>query len=176
MILKDILTKCQLSIRSVEIDDAAFILKLRLDIKKSKFLNNVEDSLEKQKQWIQEQRFRENDYYFIIEDQKKNKIGTVGLYDINIKESSFNWGRWIIIDNAPPTTFILSTYLIYYLGFHILGLKKAISDVRIANSNVINFHISYGAIIYKVDSLNIYYEFQHDKFPIFNKKFNRYLR
>lgn len=162
-------------LRSVNVNDAKFILQLRLDDKKNKFLNKVNNSLTEQEKWIKNQRNRKNDYYFIIEQLDGQRVGTIGLYDIDFEKGTFNWGRWIIIDNALPTTIIESSYLIYNFGFLILNLSRAMSDVRLGNFKVINFHISYGAKIYKIDSKNAYYIFDKEQFNNFINKYKRFI-
>lgn len=160
-----------ISLRSVEISDAEFILPLRLDPIISKHLNKVSNDIELQRDWIRQQIDRENDYYFIIIDKNGHSIGTVGLYDIKKELKTFNWGRWIVIKNAPMYTAIETTLLIYYYAFEVLKLEKALSEVKTQNVNVVNFHLSYGAIIYKLDHDSIYYHFSNSQFQGLLKKF-----
>lgn len=159
-------------LRSVEVTDAEFILPLRLDPQLNQHLNAVSPSVENQRNWIVEQQKRPLDYYFIIHDKKtKRDVGTVGLYEIDPDKGTFNWGRWIIVKDAPMYTAVESTILIYDTAFNHLGLKEALSEVRLANYKVINFHLSYGSVIYKLDELNAYYSFSKDTFGVLLKKF-----
>lgn len=159
-------------LRSVEVKDAEFILPLRLDPELNEHLNAVPPSVESQQNWIAAQQQRPNDYYFIIHDKKTNRdLGTVGLYEIDPEKRTFNWGRWIIVKDAPMYTAFESTILIYSLAFNHFQLDKALSEVRLANYKVINYHLSYGSVIYKLDELNAYYSFSKDSFPALLKKF-----
>jgi RimJ/RimL family protein N-acetyltransferase len=151
-------------LRPVNEDDAEFILSLRLNDRLNKFINKVSPSIEIQKSWINNQRIREGDYYFLILDKDKNAIGTISVYDINFENKTFNWGRWILKHNAPIYAMIESTLLVYHYAFRILELSKALSDVRLGNYKVINFHLSYGAKIYKIDEQNAYYTFESSQF------------
>jgi hypothetical protein len=69
-------------------------------------------------------------------------------------------------------TALESAILIYHVAFDILNMKKALSDVRIENKNVVKFHLSYGARIYRESELDIFYEFGKDQFPGLLKKFS----
>jgi RimJ/RimL family protein N-acetyltransferase len=171
MVSENILRGKNISLRSVEVSDAEFILPLRLDPTINEHLNKVSPDIELQREWIRNQRERANDYYFIILDKENNPIGTVGLYDINRENGTFNWGRWIVIKKAPLYAAIETTLLIYRFGFEVLELEKAVSEVRTRNVNVVNFHLSYGAIIYKVDAENIFYYFPKSAYANLLAKF-----
>jgi RimJ/RimL family protein N-acetyltransferase len=171
MVAENIIKGKNISLRSVEIGDAEFILPLRLDPIISEHLNKVSPSIELQREWIKNQRERPNDYYFIILDKDNNPIGTVGLYDINEQNKTFNWGRWIIIKTAPFYAAIETTLLIYNYAFEILKLEKALSEVRTKNINVVNFHLSYGSIVYKVDAEHIFYYFDRSGYNNLLAKF-----
>lgn len=171
MIIKTFIKGKNIQLRSVKISDAEFILSLRLNPELNKHLNSTSPDLEAQKNWIEKQRNREQDYYFIIEGFNGIPLGTVSVYEINDSEKTFNWGRWIIVKDSPFYIAIESTILVYNFAFNILNLQKAISEVRIENKNVIKFHLSYGSEIYKKDDQNIYYTFDREYFPKLLKMF-----
>ena len=88
-----IFNKDAIQLRLVSIDDAPFILKLRLDTKYNQFLTKVNGDLESQIEWIKNYKKEENlgaQYYFIIERNDRTPCGTVRLYDFQI--DSFCWG------------------------------------------------------------------------------------
>ena len=81
------------NLRLVEIEDAEFILNLRLDQTKSRYISKVENDLTKQINWLKDYKKRESEkkeYYFIIEDKVHEKYGVVRLYDFI--DDSFCWG------------------------------------------------------------------------------------
>ncbi|HHQ4746916.1 TPA: hypothetical protein ACSQX0_003792, partial [Vibrio cholerae] len=54
-------------LRPVVLDDASYIIKLRLeDLSRTKYINPISDDIDIQKMWISEYLKKENDYYFII--------------------------------------------------------------------------------------------------------------
>jgi RimJ/RimL family protein N-acetyltransferase len=171
MIIKSIIVGKNIKLRSVKVEDSNFILSLRLNPDLNKHLNPTSPDLEAQKIWIEQQIKRELDYYFIIESLDGIPLGTISVYDINTKQKSFNWGRWIILKKAPSYVAVESTILVYNFAFNVLNLQKAISEVRIENKNVIRFHLSYGSEIFKIDEQNIYYTFSSNSFPKLLKMF-----
>ena len=53
-----------IDLRPVEIDDAEFILSLRIDPKLNQYLSPVENDLEKQREWIKNYRLYSRDLYY----------------------------------------------------------------------------------------------------------------
>ena len=169
MVFEELIKGKYIQLRAATLNDAEFILSLRLDPSLNKYLHATDASVESQKKWMMRQQAKEGDYYFVIESKEGVPLGVVGVYDIVGK--TFNWGRWIVKKDAPMYTSIESTILVYYFAFYILNLDTALSDVRVDNKNVIKFHVSYGSKIYKETDLDIYYEFLKESFSILLKKF-----
>lgn len=132
-----------INLRPVEISDAEFILRLRLDENLSKFVNKVSSDVELQKKWIANQISRENDYYFIIEDKFSIMLGTISLYNIDCTSGEF--GRWISIGSAIQN--IESVILLHNFGFYDLNLELIHSNTVVENLRVISFHKSFGATL-----------------------------
>ena len=128
-------------LRSVMKDDAEFILSLRLDDKLNRYINKVENSIEKQREWIEKQQQRENDYYFIIQNTDQNPVGTISLYNIEGNRAEF--GRWVskgsVINN------IESVLLLHKFGFEDLMLSEIYTNTVADNKSVLNFHKRFGA-------------------------------
>lgn len=171
MHLKEPVTGKRVQLCSSLEEDAAFILALRLDPALNKHLNPTSPKVEDQQNWLRMVYDKPGDYNFTIKDLAGNRLGAVAIYQIDEDARSFNWGRWIIHPDAPMYTALESTILVYYIAFYILGLDKALSDVRIENKNVVKFHLSYGARIYRESELDIFYEFGKDQFPELLRKF-----
>jgi len=130
-----------IKLRSVLENDAEFILKLRLDCALNKYLNKVDNDLEKQILWIKEQQKRENDFYFIIERKSGLPIGTISLY--NIKELEGEFGRWVSIGNTVEN--VESVLLLHDFGFYKMNLDLIYSETVKENEKVLNFHKRFGA-------------------------------
>lgn len=138
-------------LRSVEIDDAEFILSLRLDDKLNRYINKVDNDINRQKEWIKLQQKRKGDYYFIISDLNNHPLGTISLY--NIKDENAEFGRWVSKGNMIVN--IESAILIYEFAFENLKLDLVYTNTMAENKQVVNFHKRFGA---KVDN-----EFYFDK-------------
>lgn len=152
-------------------EDAEFILSLRLNPLLNKHLNATSPNVADQENWLKMVYDKAGDYNFTIKDMEGKALGVVAIYQIDEEQKTFNWGRWIIHPDAPMYTALESTILVYHIAFNLLGLEKALSDVRIENKNVVKFHLSYGARIYRESELDIFYEFHKSQFPGLLKKF-----
>lgn len=146
-------------LRLIEADDAAFVLKLRLDERYNQFLSSVNPSVEAQRLWIEGYKDDERagrQFYFIIERHDGTPCGTVRIYDL--REDSFCWGSWILNGDKTRYAALESAFLIYQIGFQHLGYHKAHFDVRKGNESVISFHEKMGALRTGEDEDNLYFE------------------
>jgi RimJ/RimL family protein N-acetyltransferase len=153
-------------LRTAKPEDAEFVLSLRLNNQLNRYLKKTDPSIEKQRKWIINKQYQENDYHMIIESLKNDKLGIIALYDINKKKKTFDWGRWLVKPNAPPFTAIESNVLIYHLGFNILKLKIAEFEVRKNNESVIKYHLNYGASIFSEDENFVYLNYTNEQFAL----------
>lgn len=70
--------------RTVEIKDAEFIYNMRQNESKTKYLSKIRETVEAQKEWIQDYKQREDnkqEFYFVIESKENEKLGLVRMYD-----------------------------------------------------------------------------------------------
>lgn len=165
-----------IQLRTAEIDDSEFILELRTQTEKTKYLSQVDNDLAKQQAWLKSYKQKEQngeEYYFIIESKLGEKLGLVRVYDL--QPDSFCWGSWLIKENAPKTTAIESALLIYEFGFGQLDYKKAHFDVRKGNERVIAFHQRFGTQVVKEDELNYYFNYTIEDYLKIKQKYRRYL-
>ena len=126
-----------LVLRNVTIDDAQFILSLRTDPRKSKYLSSVSGDIEEQINWLKSYQKGDNQAYFIICNQEGGGIGCIRIYDP--KGFNYAWGSWLMIDGLPPTYALEAVALIFSYG-KFLGFKTATLDVRKDNKSVWRFH------------------------------------
>lgn len=132
----------KLILRDACLEDAAFILELRTDKNKSKYLSYVSPDIEKQENWLKKYNTDSSQIYFIIQD-KNDVIGTVRLYDQ--RDNSFCWGSWIIQEGSPSSYAIESAMIVYNYAF-LLGFLNAHFEVRKGNKSVWKFHERFGAV------------------------------
>lgn len=142
-IVSEKLTGNYVSLREVTVDDAEFILSLRCDEKKSKFLHKTEYNVDAQKKYIERYLSLSDEWYFIIERKDGERIGTYRIYDV--QGDSFCIGSWLMVDGVSPQESFESDYLVRMYGFDVLGFKKIHFDVRKDNKKVWKYHKSLGA-------------------------------
>lgn len=123
--------------------DAEFILQLRTDPIKGKYLSATAADLDLQLAWLEKYAGDNSQIYFIIEDVNGERYGTIRLYDV--KGDSFCWGSWILRDGRPSGFAMESAILVYQFALS-LGFKKSHFDVRKENTAVWQFHERFGAL------------------------------
>ena len=152
-------------LRLVEPDDASFLLTLRTDEKRGKYLSKVDNDLAKQKQWIENYKVREiagEEYYFIIESKQGDPLGCVRVY--GFVDVSFSWGSWILKQGAPRTAAIESAIRVYEFAFYKLGLSQCYFEVRKGNKSVKRFHERFGAKVVREDEEQYFFVFDIDTY------------
>src|SRR5215470_12333954 len=138
------LTCARYRLRPVSLDDAAFIVSLRTDTLLNRFLHEVSSRVEDQVAWIDRYFERPGDYYFIVDNPSTGEShGAIALYDIPDDASEGLFGRWIIKRGSMAA--LESAWLIYTVGFSLLGLKSIYTLALAQNLPVISFHNSFGA-------------------------------
>lgn len=152
--------------------DAAFILKLRTDAQKSRYLSTTPPSLEKQAAWLRSYTQDDSQAYFIIEDRSGKPVGTVRLYDV--RGRSFCWGSWIKDDGAPQGFGMESALMLYRYALD-LGFDGAHFDVRIGNESVWGFHERMGAVRVKTVEPDHFYEIDRSHLEAAFVQYARYL-
>jgi RimJ/RimL family protein N-acetyltransferase len=125
-----------LRLRPVEVEDARFILSLRLDPDLSRFIGETSPRLDDQRQWILDQQHKPDDFYCLIESMSGASLGTIGLYDIS--DCSAEWGRWLLKSGTPAA--IGSAFLLYQFAFERLSLLRVSCKTAFANTQVVSFH------------------------------------
>src|SRR5471030_2418417 len=135
----------QLVFRDAAVADAEFILSLRTDEQKARYLSATDADLSKQRAWMAA--------------YAGAPVGTVRLYDQ--RGDSFCWGSWIKSDAAPSNFGIESALMVYRYALH-LGFRRAHFDVRRENASVRQFHLRLGAVATGEDDDNVYFEMPHE--------------
>jgi len=124
-------------------EDASFIVELRSDPEQARFLQTGASNEEQQKEWLRCYFERAADYYFVVQELSSHRAeGLVGIYNVDETRSSAEWGRWII--RRTSLAAVESCYLVYYVGFTVLGLAEMYCRTIPENAKVIHFHSSLG--------------------------------
>jgi RimJ/RimL family protein N-acetyltransferase len=150
------------NLRDVEVEDAKFILSLRCDEKKSRFLHKTEYDLKKQEEYIKKYKTLDNEWYFIIENKNGESLGTTRIYDL--REDSFCIGSWLLKNGTAPQEMLEGDYLMRTFGFEHLKMDKIHFDVRKGNTKVLRYHKLTGAKIVGETDLDYLFECTKDEY------------
>jgi RimJ/RimL family protein N-acetyltransferase len=126
-------------LRPIVDEDADFIVSLRGQDVRARFLNRISLSVESQLEWLSSYYERENDYYFVVEKKRDNSPeGLISLYDVDVRVGRAEWGRWIV---APASMAALeSVMLLLDFAFTRLSLAEVYSNTIAGNAAVNSFH------------------------------------
>lgn len=128
---------------SATADDAEFTLNLRQDPELNQYLPRINNTIEQQVQWIAHQREKMDDYFFVIWDMNGNRIGTIGIYDIEGNHAEA--GRLIVRGNALQS--IEAQMLSFEFGFVHLNLDIIYSYIYADNVRALRFNQQFGGEI-----------------------------
>ena len=123
--------------RLVREDDAEFIVKLRTDPEKMRFVTTISPSIDDQIRWIREYKKRESegtDYYFIYSYRGK-LAGLNRIYDI--KGNHFIHGSWLFINEIPPYCALAAAVVAREIAYNELGLDEEVDTIGIHVDNTI---------------------------------------
>ncbi|MBQ6723805.1 MAG: GNAT family N-acetyltransferase [Paludibacteraceae bacterium] len=113
-----------LHVRLVREEDAEFIVRLRSDEALSRYINKIDASIEKQKQWIRDYKEREKagkDYYFLF-SYNGNPVGLNRIYDIK-EEGTFICGSLVFNSPNYKLASFASWVIVREIAFEELGLQ-----------------------------------------------------
>jgi hypothetical protein len=152
-------------LRQVEVQDAEFILSLRLNPIKSRFISETSSDMGQQETWIRDSLLKDNEIMFIIADRAGKSLGCIRMYDSD--SQSYTWGSWLMINGLSPSVAIESITLLYSYGKW-LGYESAKLDVRKKNVSVWSFHEKYtGAKLIFEDELDRFYALDKQTIDVF---------
>ncbi|MGB8725240.1 MAG: GNAT family N-acetyltransferase [Terriglobales bacterium] len=126
-----------LVLRDIEEEDAEFVVNLRGDPVKGRYLSAISGKLEDQVNWIRGYKGKNDQAYFIVCDRDRNRLGCIRMYDAI--EDSYWWGSWLMITGLAPLVAIETALLVYAYGKS-LGFDQARIKVRRDNKFVWGFH------------------------------------
>lgn len=127
--------KYGLTYRFVNESDAQFIIDLRTDPIKSKYIGSTDDSIESQKEWIRHYKERERkgtDYYFIFYFGSI-PAGVTRIY--GIEGNHFIHGSWVFANNVPPFCSLAAAIIAREIAYETLGLEEEIDTSGIHENN-----------------------------------------
>ncbi len=133
----------RVSLRCVEPEDAAFTLAIRNDPELTEFIPKVKGSIAEQTAWIERQRDKPGDYFFVIERMDGQPVGTLAFYDVNWEEKLCEVGRYIskgsALENVEAVVLLLDA--VYAGG----GMDGIVLNIDERNQKVVHFWKKFGA-------------------------------
>jgi hypothetical protein len=162
------INKYGLHCRFVNEKDAEFIVKLRTDEKRGRFIHSTDSDVEKQVEWLREYKQCEakgEEYYFIYEVNGQ-PFGVNRIYEI--QDDHCTEGSWVCLPIEDSSKTIATSLIIRDIMFEILQFDYDIFDVRLGNTKVKKFHKISGASI--VGQNDIDYFFRLDKEDYLNNR------
>jgi RimJ/RimL family protein N-acetyltransferase len=154
-----------LVLRLIQPCDADYLHGLRTNPAYNTHLSQIRGSADHQRRWIEAYKTREaagDQLYYVIERRDGARCGVVRLYDIGADR--FTWGSWILDAGKPRKAALESAVLVYVIGFELLGLRKAVFEVRRDNANTLAFHERFRATRTREDPQDIFFEYPRSQF------------
>ena len=162
-----LLEKYGLKTRLVDLNDAEFILSLRTNIERTKYMVTVENNIDIQREWIKEYKEREKDgldYYFIYSNAEDTPIGLNRVSHIDIINKTAKDSSWITVKGLKYEA-IKMLIIRNELVFNSLEIEKCWGEVHKENISAIRIFKLFG---YKFkDNGSEYYEISIQKDDFF---------
>lgn len=127
---------------SADIDDAEFTLSLRKSPELTRYMPTLNITVVQQRAWIESQRNKENDYFFVVRTILNQPIGTVSLY--NMQGKTGESGRLVLVGNALENT--EASLLLFRFGFTHLQLEQITGYVYADNKRATRFNSLFGCV------------------------------
>lgn len=155
-----VITGAHCKLRPVTEDDSEFIVALRNEGSRSRFISKSVTSVQAQRDWIRAYDARNRaglEYYFICCDLQGTSWGTIRVYNIN--EVGCTGGSWVMSAGAPTAVSIETSLLHLQFVFNILSKNVMYIEVRRANTRVWKWHEMCGAHFRNEDKINRFYDY-----------------
>jgi RimJ/RimL family protein N-acetyltransferase len=159
--------------RDADVNDAEFILGLRTDPRKKRFISPTSPRLAQQIEWLTAYKDTRDQAYFIVEDARGEKAGTIRLYDP--AGDCFCWGSWIMKAGAPLNYAVESVLVLYRYALHDLGFARSCFAVRKDNRSVWHFMERFGAQRTGETGIDFLYETARDRIEASLVSYSRFL-
>jgi RimJ/RimL family protein N-acetyltransferase len=158
-------------LRNVDESDAAFIVALRTDEHKRRYISETSAELAQQIAWIKQYERDVGQAYFVIESMSGERAGTIRMYDQ--KEDGFCFGSWIVKRGMPAACAVESILILYHYALDVLGFSRSYFAVRKPNRSVWRFMEQFGAR--RTGETEVDYWYQTERTPV-QAAFKRYAK
>ena len=127
-------------LRSATIEDAEFTLAIRQAPEFSKWLPRIDNTIDQQRAWIERQREKAGDYFWVVWDKTGNRIGTISVYDV--EGDCAETGRLAMRGNALQS--LEAQLLSFQYAFYKIGLKKTVDYIYADNVRAMKLTLQFG--------------------------------
>lgn len=142
-------------LREANVEDSQFILSLRTDKEKARYIHQTSSDVNLQIEYMKAYKKKKDDWYFIVENKKYQKIGTIGVYPYpiltdkwksknNPNEGILGTGRWLMSGLSTSIESIESDLLVKRFFFDLLCQSNCPLMIHKNNSTVIDFQKKWG--------------------------------
>lgn len=166
-----------LTLTLVELEDVDYIHTVRRDQNLNKYLSQTSGTVEDQRKWVQNYKYRENagtELYYIIKRHDGIRCGLVRLYEISAL--SFAWGSWILDNNKTEKAAWESSILSLQIGFELLQLDLCKIEVIKNNHKARSIYDRLGMKIVGSDNFKFFLEYRRTDFQLALSKWNSRIR
>lgn len=145
MVYEGIIRGSSVVLRAVEEKDAEITFQMRNDPNKAKFISKSSSTVEAQLNFIKQQREKEGDYLFIVEDLQGKVIGMKGVYNHNPHEKKVETGRFLSYGTPVQNTEAL--LLSFDFAFDVLKCDKIHMSALEKNTVMRNMQNRFGVVV-----------------------------
>jgi RimJ/RimL family protein N-acetyltransferase len=166
----------RVALRLVRPEDAEFILSLRLNTERNRYLSTTDPDVEAQVEWLVQYQEREKqglEYYFVVEELGAGPSGACRFYDP--QGPSFHIGSWVHRPGASFAVALEGIVRLYDVGFQYLGCRYLRFQIMKANTRVIASQLRLGGVEVGEDATYRYFRMDQSSFERQRARFARHL-
>lgn len=158
-------------LRNAVPEDAEFLVALRNDEKKRRYISPTSPEIAKQVAWLVHYAADDTQAYFVVETLSGDPMGSVRIYDP--QGDSFCFGSWVMCPGAPFACAVESVLITYRYAMDELGFNRSRYAVRKPNRSVWRFMERFGGR--RVGETDVDYLYETDRESV-GQSFTRYAR
>ncbi|MDX9746407.1 MAG: GNAT family N-acetyltransferase [Syntrophales bacterium] len=140
------INKYGLTMRLITEADAEFIVSLRSDPERTKYMVTLEDNIEKQREWIREYKRREtegSDYYFIYFNAENNPIGLNRASHIDYINKTCVASSFIVVEGLKYEAIVM-LLIRFEVMFDVLKIETFQAECHKDNKKVVRIMELFG--------------------------------